>query len=767
MLSFEKLSVAALLALPLALVAGTDGEIKRDNSTPEYTTTHEMAEETKATVQCLQYLHITKKPLNQIDSDDIIRSYIGNLDALHLFFTEEEIKNYQERYSPMLDYYCAKGSLLPGFAIYKNFLARVDERIAWINKRLENPVALDTDKTYVRDRSKALWPKNRTDADRLWEERLTLDLVIELLGDTAKPATGNKRIDAKQPPEPKGKNKIAPENPTPEAVADAVKKIRKRYNKIADYLRLEAYEVEEIFLNTLAAQYDPHSSFFSKQSLEEFEIAMRNSLKGVGALLQDDEGYCTIREIIPGGPIEESKRLKVGDRIVAIGQGEDGDLIDIVGMRLNKVVNRLRGPADTIVRLRVEPASDHTARYTITLKRKEIKLTTKLAQASIVEVPSPNGETVPVGVVDLPAFYGKTGEGTAGGNTAEDVEELIGKLKKHNIRALVLDLRRNGGGLLDEAVKLAGLFIPSGPVLQIKNSLGKTEHLDDKDPKVAWDGPLVILVSKLSASASEIVAGALKDHKRAVIVGDKNSHGKGTVQTVIPFDRLSKDLALKSAIKITVQKWYLPGGNSIQLKGIDSDIVVPSVYSVLPVAESDLEHPIQWDSVASVLPTEPPAATMKTLVTPELLKELNEAGALRQAEIPEFTILSRLIAWTKSREKTREIPLSYTKLRVERIDDKAFRESIRAAYKELESEKFKTEPVKLDVALEQEKKEEKPADKKDENADEEDEDEIADTPDADVQLREALRIAGDWSRILAPAPKNDAPATVATKTPLP
>lgn len=248
------------------------------------------------------------------------------------------------------------------------------------------------------------------------------------------------------------------------------------------------------------------------------------------------------------------------------------------------------------MRLLIEPASNPSARKVVTLVRREIKLTTKLAKAAVYTIPV-GDKTVPVGVIDLPAFYGESGgtDGSKGFSTSKDVEELLVKLKKMGVKGVVLDLRRNGGGFLNEAVDLAGLFIKTGPVVQVRDAAGRTNRLRDENPKLVWDGPLVIMVSRLSASATEIVAGALQNHKRAIVVGDKSTHGKGTVQAVYHLENF--DPQQKSAAKITVQKWYAPNGDSIQIKGVHSDIVLPSVYDYMEIGEEYKDYAMKWDAM--------------------------------------------------------------------------------------------------------------------------------------------------------------------------
>ena len=402
----------------------------------------------------------------------------------------------------------------------------------------------------------------------------------------------------------------------------------------------------------------------------------------------------------------------------------------------------------------------------MTLVRDEIKLTEQLASAQIFDVPA-GGETVPVGVISLPSFYGKDRSADVSFSTSEDVKELLKKLKAANVRAIVLDLRRNGGGYLNEAVDLLELFVGSGvPVLQTQGAVGRPSTLRTggtlgivgglipMEPE--WTGPVVVLVSKLSASASEIVAGALQDNRRALVVGDPQTHGKGSVQEVIPFK--AYDAGQEASIKLTRSKWYAPSGNSIQIKGVSSDIVAPSVYSVLPVGEGDLDRPLPWDSVPSVLDDELPS-WLSAPVSPELISALEKNSRRRQAELPEFLTLNRTIAWVDEREKTKEIPLSLRERLAMRDEDKVFSDWVKNDYAELKKNTgYRKTDVKLDAVLEQEKQSGENAAQKAKSslrasnpavvpglAARDDEEEW---PDYDVLLREAVRIAADWVEML-------------------
>jgi carboxyl-terminal processing protease len=700
--------------------------------TASFTTTQSMQNETRATAALLEKLHISKKEMAAIDMNSVVKTYCENLDGAKMYFTAEEVDEFVTRYGKTLDLYLQRGNLTPAFEIYSLFKKKVEQRTLSNLAALDRPIDLTQPGTFPIDRRKASWPESAEAADALWARRLRLDMLSELLGEDR---TGAK---AKTPKE-HGLPEI-----TAAKTAEAVARLKKRYDKGRSYLNFDQNEVEEIFLNSYASQYDPHSTFFSQQSLEEFEIAMRNSLVGIGATLSDEDGVCVIKDILPGGPLDLSHQAKPGDKIIAVGQGEKGEMEDIVGMRLSKAIGRIRGKQGTSVRLLFDMAGG--GRKTVTLKRDQIKLVGQMASAKAFEVPNGAG-TVLLGVIDLPAFYGKNPDGS-GSSPSADIEQLIGKLKKLGIKALIMDLRKNGGGLLTEAVDIAGLFIPKGSVLQVRDSQGRSEDYRDEDEKVAWDGPLIVLTSKLSASASEIFAGAMHDHRRAIIVGDTTTHGKGSVQNIIELSRFDRNL--KSAVKVTIQKWYAPSGSSIQLKGVPADIVVPSVYSVMPVAEADLDRPLPWDSVTPTLTKPDEGDWLKAKLSDGLIAQLAAGSARRQAELPEFLTLNRTIDWTKNRQGRKDVSLSLEQRRVERKDDLEFRDQIRRELADYAKRDYKLRDVKLDAALEQEKKEGPDSVAKSKKSSRmRDPLEDDDWPEYDIQLHEAVRIAAEWADILA------------------
>jgi carboxyl-terminal processing protease len=723
-----RLRLIPLLVLLAALASG---------QTPGFTTTQSMQNETRATAALLEKLHISRKEMSAVDMNSVVRTFCENLDGAKMYFTAEEVDEFTARYGKTLDLYLQRGNLTPAFEIYALFKKKVNERTVSNLAALDKPIDLTQPGTFPVERKKANWPENQEAADSLWIRRLRLDMLSELLGEDR--------------PNGSAKNKAPKDHGLPEITAtktkEAVERLKKRYDKSRTYLNFDQNEVEEIFLNSYASQYDPHSTFFSQQSLEEFEIAMRNSLVGIGATLSDEDGFCVIKDILPGGPLDLSNQVKPGDKIISVGQGEKGEMEEIVGMRLSKAIGRIRGKQNTTVRLLVDMAAG--GRKTVALKRDQIKLVGQMASAKAFEVPNGNS-TLLLGVIDLPAFYGKNPDGS-GSSPSADIEQLIGKLKKLGIKALIMDLRKNGGGLLNEAVDIAGLFIPKGSVLQVRDSQGRSEDYRDEDEKVAWDGPLIVLTSKLSASASEIFAGAMHDHRRAIIVGDVTTHGKGSVQNIIELSRFDKNL--KSAVKVTIQKWYAPSGSSIQLKGVPADIVVPSVYSVMPVAEADLDRPLPWDSVTPTMTKPDEGDWLKAKLSEGLISQLSSGSARRQAELPEFLTLSRTIDWTKNRQGRKEVSLSLEQRRTERKDDLEFRDQIRRELADYAKKEYKIADVKLDAAIEQEKKEGPDSLAKSKKASRmRDPLEDDDWPEYDIQLHEAVRIAADWSNLLSAQP---------------
>ena len=643
--------------------------------------------------------------------------------------------------------------MLPAFAIFQTYRERVRERCQWIAQRLKEPFDFTVDETFFADRKKAQYSQNIQELDELWNKRLKFELLNESLASPRKKDKDKKDKKEKTPADEDADEQEKKPKTFEERLVTATKNLAKRYERFLKATEeIESVEVQEIYLNSVASVYDPHSGFLSPYYLEEFDISMRNALVGIGAVLSDKDGYCTIRELIAGGPAERSGKFSAGDKIVGVAQGEDGEMVDVIGMKLRKVVRQIRGKKGSLVRLSVQPAEgDPSDRTDITLERDEIKLTDNLAKAELYEVPAGAETAVKVGVIDLPAFYGASDDGGRSG-TSEYVKELVQTLKGQGMQALVLDLRRNGGGYLNEAIDLTGLFVAGGPVLQVRDAQGKVQELRDRMKNaLAWNGPLVVLISKMSASATEIVAGALQNHNRVVLVGDAATHGKGTVQAVYPFKNLIPNQ--KGAAKVTIQKWYLPDGNSIQVKGIASDIALPSSLDALPIGEGDLDRALPWDSIPPVrLDPRPAEGFLPGVVSDQLLKTLLERSLNRGEMLPEFSLLNEQVKWNSGRAEKKEFSLSRTVRERERDADTAMRDRLEDQLETMaDSLNYQSEKFKLEAAKNQ--KDEKQLNLTDE------EEEIlgVQKPVFDIRLREGLRVAADWYTLAHPAaPKEPA-----------
>lgn len=546
--------------------------------------------------------HYTHHPIDDEISRKWLTGYIEMLDFSHLFFTQKDIDALTAKYATALDDDILLGNVKPAHDIFALFQKRVEDRVAKIKEFVKQPPDFKTNETVLLNRDKAPWPKDEAEADDLWNKRITNELLQEKL--------------AEHPIEP------------------GPKMVERRYDRMLRNVHEEdADEQVKLYLDALAQAYDPHSEYLSKDDLKNFSINMGLSLVGIGALLQNDDGYAKIESLVPGGPAQTSGKLKVGDRISAVAQGA-GDFVDVRDMRLDKVVDKIRGKKGTKVRLLVIPASaaDPSQRKTIELVRDEIKLKDQEARADIILKKNRDGDMVKVGWITLPSFYADM-EGHKKSTTA-DVRALLKRLKKEKISGLVIDLRRNGGGSLEEAISLTGLFIKSGPVVQTKGSNDRVVISSDPDPGIAYDGPLLVLTSRQSASASEIFAGALQDYGRAVIVGDKETFGKGTVQTIIEIGRFTSLLgtgnADDGALKLTIQKFYRVAGGSTQLRGVASDIVLPTLTDLPEYGESALKNALPYDTV-------PPAKFTKWSDTHSLfIDELKARSAARVAADPEF-----------------------------------------------------------------------------------------------------------------------------------
>ncbi|HEX4644923.1 MAG TPA: carboxy terminal-processing peptidase, partial [Verrucomicrobiae bacterium] len=452
------------------------------------------------------------------------------------------------------------------------------------------------------------YPKDLDEARQLWRERVRYEYLQEKLNQET-PEEIAKLLASRHTPVEFGLTWT-------DFRTDVAKVIDRRYSRILRaFKEWDNEEVLQTYLTSLAHVYDPHSDYMDRATLENFSIQMSLALFGVGATLTSEDGYCKVSSLQSSGPAAKSKKIKPGDRIVAVAQGTN-EPVDVVDMPLTKVVEQIRGPKGTEVRLTVIPAdAPDSTRAVVSLVRDEIKLEDQQAKAKIIEMPNGAGGNLRLGVIDLPSFYatfpvaGSTNQPEIK-STSVDVERLLKKLKEENISGVILDLRRNGGGSLEEAINLTGLFIKEGPVVQVRDSHNDVVVDPDQDPKIVYDGPLIVLTSRFSASASEIVAGALQDYGRALLVGDKSTHGKGTVQGMNQLAPILAQTAGGSkfasanetdlgALKLTIRKFYRVSGSSTQLKGVTPDITLPSIDDYLEIGEDSLENALPWDTIES------------------------------------------------------------------------------------------------------------------------------------------------------------------------
>jgi carboxyl-terminal processing protease len=555
--------------------------------------------------QLLERAHYSRQPLDDGMSQKVLDQYLQDLDPNKLFFTQADIDMLKAKYGTTLDDAVLSGNLDPAREIFALYKVRVTDRVASNKKLADKKFKFTSNETVALDRKDAPWPKDQAEADELWRKRVEAELLQETL------------------------NKHAVDPPA--------KIVKRRQDQLLRNLNeMDDESIVSGFLAALSRTYDPHTEYMSPSELANFEIEMKKSLEGIGAVLRSEDGYVKIERVVPGGPADLDGRLKVNDRISAVAQG-NGPFEDVVDMKLDKVVEKIRGKRGTIVRLQVIPgnATDPSKRKIIAIRRDEVQLKDQKVSAQIIDLTRPNGRPLRLGWIEVPAFYAdleNSGSPDAV-STTKDALELLQRLKKEGIQGLVVDLRKDGGGSLEEAINLTGLFIPKGPVVQSKDSNGKVTVSYDKNSKPVYDGPMIVLTNRMSASASEIFAAALQDYGRAVIVGDKRTFGKGTVQQMVDLGRVMPFFSLGSAdagaLKLTINKFYRVSGGSTQFEGVKADIVLPSLTDNPEIGESALPHPLLYDEVA-------PLRVDRDNTLTALIPQLQTLSHERVASDPEF-----------------------------------------------------------------------------------------------------------------------------------
>ena len=542
----------------------------------------------------IQNNHYSRTDFEDEVSEKFLESYLKFLDSNKLYFNQKDIDSFNKKYKTTLDDYIFEGSIQPATDIYNLYVERVTKRVEKIKEILNTKeFKFDSDRTVEKRRKDSDWATDEQACDQLWENILEGQLLEEEI---------RKRRQTERAKELGKKLEDILGDDSKESPKE---KILNRYTRFMETLdKNDKEEACNFFLSTLSQVYDPHSEYFSQSELENFQVNMQNKLVGIGALLQMDDGAAKIQGLVVGGPADRGGELQIGDRIVGVSQGSDNEMVDILYMKLNRVVDMIRGEKNTTVILKVVPTDAPDETKLISIVRDEVKLKDKAANAELIEVMGDDGVATKIGWINLYAFYADMQRGTV--SCSFDVKRLLERLKKEKIESLVIDLRGNGGGSLEEAIRLTGLFIDGGPVVQAKSAKGRITNKKSKVPNAIYDGPLVVLTDRSSASASEIFAAALQDYGRAIVVGDKSTFGKGTVQTVMPvrnympaiFPKDTKDRA--GALKVTIQKFYRIAGGSTQLKGVVPDIILPSYRDALETGEESLPNALEHDSIAKM-----------------------------------------------------------------------------------------------------------------------------------------------------------------------
>ncbi|HYG21879.1 MAG TPA: carboxy terminal-processing peptidase [Verrucomicrobiae bacterium] len=581
------------------------------------------------TAYLLQKYHYSHQPFDDRISSQFLDSYLEALDPQHMHFLQSDLNGF-DRYRTNLDNMLVTrsgtGDVSPGFEVFGRYIERLRERVEYVDELLKKEkFEFNTDERIAVDRRESPYPADLNEARELWRQRLRFEYLQEKLtlqDKKAKADKGESKPDAE------------PEVPLHDKIVDTLSHRNTRaLKRFADW---DKNDILGIYLTALSRVYDPHSDYFNRTQLEQFKISMNLQLFGIGAELRAEDGYCKVAKLLPGGPAMKSKKINAEDLIVAVAQSNAAP-VDVVDMDLTKIVQMIRGPKGTLVRLTLAPAGKKSERTEITLIRDEIPLEDQAAKGRIIDMPNGKGVTR-LGVITLPSFYAPMLDGSAaarkdvlGKYTSIDVAKLLSKFKQENVKGVILDLRYNGGGSLEEAIKVTGLFIKEGPVVQVRDMDGTVQVDKDTDSSVAYDGPLIVFTSRFSASASEIVAGALQDYGRALIVGDISTHGKGTVQTVQslrPLMRLSETDPEPGALKFTIRKFYRASGGSTQLEGVNPDIVLPSRFNYSKdIGERALDNPMPWDEISSAKYT--PVNTVQPYLA-ELLKRFTHRISTNQ-----------------------------------------------------------------------------------------------------------------------------------------
>ncbi|ODT95216.1 MAG: tail-specific protease [Rhodanobacter sp. SCN 67-45] len=610
--------------------------------------TAEQAQAAQLSARFLTRFHYDAQPLDDAMSARIYKAYFKMLDGDKVFFTQADM----DKFAPLkskFDDAIWNSDLSAPFAIFNLYLQRAVQRMSYARELLKNGFDLSRDESYEVDRKDAAWPKDEAAAQDLWRKRTKNDwLRLKLAG----------KDDA-----------------------DIRKTLDKRYSGYIDRIRqINSADAFQTFMNAYAESTDPHTDYLGPEAAANFDIAMSLSLQGIGAQLQSRDDYTMIVKLIPGGPAMKSHKFKPGDRIVAVGQGDKGAMVDVVGWRIDDVTALIRGKKGTVVRLEVLPADvgPDGKHELITLVRDKINLEDAAASKKVIEIKD-GAVTRKIGVIDLPSFYSDFGARSAGDkdyrSTTRDVAKLIAELKQEGVQGIVVDLRNNGGGSLAEADSMTGLFIDKGPVVQVRGSHGEVQVQGDDDAGMAWSGPLAVLVNRGTASASEIFSAAIQDYHRGLVIGEP-TFGKGTVQTLVDLDKFASGDSEKpqlGELKMTIQEFFRINGGSTQLKGVTPDIEFPKNGDEKDFGESTYDNALPWTQIPPA--DYQPVANLSAYL-PQLLKQHDQ----RAAQSPAWKLMLDELAQYKKMRNMTTISLNLATREAERKQQEQVQAAFRARH---------------------------------------------------------------------------------------
>ncbi|WP_286222381.1 carboxy terminal-processing peptidase [Marinobacter apostichopi] len=611
----KALTMALLVAVPWGLQAKVDESLTYEPVAP----TIDQARANILIARQLQFTHFRDLGISDELSGDVFDAYLEYLDGQRIYLTQQDL-NKINRVKSQLGAALKTGQLQPGFDIYNLVQQRVIERLQFALDLIDDGITeldFSVDESILLDRSDAKWEADTKALDALWVKRIKNAVLAQRLN-----GTDDETIE---------------EN------------LRRRYEgQLKRAYQARSEDAFQAYMNAFTGMWDPHTSYFSPRTSENFNINMSLSLEGIGAVLQSDNEYTKVVRLVPGGPASKQGQLQPADRIVSVAQ-DDKKPVNVIGWRLDEVVDLIRGPRNSVVSLEVIPAnaSDETITKTIAIKRDEVKLEEQSASKDVIELER-GGEEYTVGVITIPTFYADFQAMQAGDpnykSTTRDVRNLITELEQEDgVDGLVIDLRNNGGGALHEANDLVGLFIDKGPTVQIRNANNDVQILNDEDPSVSYDGPLVVLTNRMSASASEIFAGAIQDYGRGLVVGSQ-TFGKGTVQAVRPLNH--------GQLKITQSKFYRVSGGSTQHKGVIPDIEIPSRIDNDRIGENALDHALPWDQIEAV-------PHNRYFDFSGIIDELRDRHEARFSDSPEFSLLQQEINFLKEQRNLDSVSLNF------------------------------------------------------------------------------------------------------------